>query len=120
MQAKSEHPLFLDCLVPLLKRLAEVKYSVFAQGTHCQWHARTLACLAASMSHFLDPDSVASEFISQVHANPIALDSSQASNVNTLLCIEHSVSCDLMIRASCIWIAGQHVTCLALCRYRPF
>ena len=51
-------PLYLDCLVPLLTRLADVKYSVFAKGFHCQWHAKVVSCMAASLSYFLDPTSL--------------------------------------------------------------
>ena len=52
-------PLYLDCMVPLLSRLADVKYSVFAKGFHCQWHAKVVTCMAASLSYFLDPGSLA-------------------------------------------------------------
>lgn len=51
-------PLYLDCLVPSLGRLAGIEYSVFAKGTHCQWHARVVSCLAATFSYFIDSQSV--------------------------------------------------------------
>lgn len=62
------HPLFLDCLVPSLVRLADVEYSVFAKGTHCQWHAKVVTCLAASVGHFLDPHSISEEYRTTVRA----------------------------------------------------
>ena len=45
----------LECVVPSMARLAAVRYSVFATGNHCQWHARVLTVLIASLSFFLTP-----------------------------------------------------------------
>ena len=62
MQAScSGQPLYLDCLVPTLARISEVEYSVFAKGTHCQWHARIVSCLIATMSHFIDSQNYPEE-----------------------------------------------------------
>lgn len=47
----------LECLVPTLERLAAIKYSVFAKGNHCQWHARVIMTLAASLAYFISPCS---------------------------------------------------------------
>lgn len=38
-----------------MAELAKVKYSVFAKGNHCQWHARVLTVLIASLSFILTP-----------------------------------------------------------------
>ena len=46
----------------LRSNILQVKYSVLATGSHCQWHASICTTVLASLAHFVDPDSGMSFF----------------------------------------------------------
>lgn len=58
--------LYLECILPLLLKLAEIKYSVFAKGYHCQWHALVVARIIATLHEFAFPNTIDEEFKPQV------------------------------------------------------
>ena len=57
--------MYLECLVPLLTKLAEIKYSVFAKGHHCQWHALLVARIVATLHEFIFPGTLHKDYAPQ-------------------------------------------------------
>ena len=64
--AEGSPPIYVEYLVPLLTRLAAIKYSVIATGFHCQWHAKVITKMAASIAFFVDPACIPAEHMSKV------------------------------------------------------